>query len=84
MAVEVELQRKSKGRIEAILSMYHGWIDAAKVAGVVYVCGTDARANRVHELAGKVGIPPRALRIELLGDVREQAEHWGSRSTGTA
>jgi hypothetical protein len=83
-AVEVELQRKDTSRMEGILSMYRGRIDAGKLAGVVYVCGSDARADRVYELANKVGIPARALRIELLSDVREEAECYGSRSAGAA
>jgi hypothetical protein len=74
MAVEVELQRKNTSRMEGILAMYRGWIDAGKLAGVVYVCGSDARADRVYELAKKAGIEGRTLRIELLGDVREEAE----------
>jgi hypothetical protein len=73
-AVEVELQRKDTGRMEGILMMYRDRIDDGKLAGVVYVCGSDARADRVHELANKVGIPAQALRIELLSDVREQTQ----------
>jgi hypothetical protein len=84
MGVEVELQRKNTSRMQAIVSMYQRWILDSKLVGVVYVCGSDARADRVYELANKVGIPSRALRIELLSDVREEAERYGSRSTGAA
>jgi hypothetical protein len=84
MAVEVELQRKNMSRMSGILSMYRGWIDAGKLAGVVYVCGSDARADRVYELANKARIGGRTLQIELLSDVREEAERWGSRSSGAA
>ena len=84
MAVEVELQRKNTSRMGGILSMYRSWIDAGKLAGVVYVCGSDARAGRVYELANKAGIKGRTLRIELLSDVREEAERYGGRSAGAA
>jgi hypothetical protein len=84
MAVEVELQRKNTSRMGGILSMYRSWIDAGKLAGVVYVCGSDARAGRVYELANKAGIKGRTLRIELLSDVREEAERYGDRSAGAA
>jgi hypothetical protein len=79
-AVEVELQRKQKSRLEGILTMYRGWIAEGKISGVVYVCGSDTCADRVYELAARVGIPARERRIELLRDVREQAQSAGSRS----
>ena len=71
--VEVELERKSVARMHAILTMYRGWIAEREIGGVVYVCGSQARADRVHELAAEVGIPPDRLRIELLSAVSEEA-----------
>jgi hypothetical protein len=75
VAVEVELERKSTSRLEAILTMYRRWVAEREIGGVAYVCG-EARADRVREVAGQVGIPARALRIELLNVVREEAQRW--------
>jgi hypothetical protein len=85
VAVEVELQRKNASRMAAILTMYRWWIAEGKIAGVVYVCGTEARADRVRELMDDVGIAPEQRRIELLSDVREQAGQGRSQPlTGSA
>jgi len=72
--LEVELQHKSTARVEAILTMYRGWIAEREIAGVAYVCGSQARADRVSELAAQVGIPRGGLRIELLTIVRSEAQ----------
>jgi hypothetical protein len=80
VAVEVELERKSAGRLEAILTMYRRWISEDEIAGVAYVCATEARAASVSALASKVGIPSEATRFELLSVVREEAQTWRSRS----
>ena len=79
-AVEVELGRKSTSRLEAILTMYRRWIVEREIAGVAYICGTGARADSVSGTAGKVGLPPAAIKIELLDHVREEARHWRGRS----
>ena len=55
--------------MHAILTMYRGWIAEREIGGVAYVCGSQARADRVHDLAAEVGIPPDRLRIELLSAV---------------
>ncbi len=60
--------------MHAILTMYRGWIGEREIGGVVYVCGSQARADRVHDLAAEVGIPPERLRIELLSVVCEEAQ----------
>lgn len=73
-AIEVELQRKEITRMEAILTMYRRSIAEGRLTGVVYVCGTTARADRVRELIARVGIPARVRRVELLSDIREQAQ----------
>ena len=77
--VGVELERKSVARMHAILTMYRGWIAEREIGGVVYVCGSQARADRVSELAGEVGIPPDRLRIELLSVVRQEAQAGANR-----
>jgi len=70
--VEVELQRKDTKRLAAILSMYRSWMDESRIAGVVYVCGSEPRADRVRAVSLEAGLPARATRIELLDTIREQ------------
>lgn len=80
VAVEVELQRKATNRMHAILSMYRDWIENGKLAGLVYVCGSETGAERVHELAEQAGIAAGDRRIELLSMIRAQArEHATTR-----
>jgi hypothetical protein len=80
VAIEVELERKSISRMEAILTMYRRWIAERELGGVAYVCGSDARAERVGDLAAQLGIPPGALRIELLNVVHDEAQRGQGRS----
>jgi hypothetical protein len=47
---------------------------------VAYVCGSDARSERVGDLAAQLGIPPGALRIELLNVVHDEAQRGQGRS----
>ena len=82
VAVEVELQRKSVGRMGAILTLHKRWIGEGKVAGILYVCGSSARAERVRELANRAAVPAQLLRIELLSDIREQAERYRNHAAG--
>jgi hypothetical protein len=70
--VEVELQRKDTKRLAAILSMYRGWMDESRIAGVVYVCGSQHLADRVREFSLEAGIPAKATRIELLDSIHTQ------------
>lgn len=74
VAVEVELQRKATSRLTAILAMYDRRIASGELAGLVYVCGGEAMGERVRGLAADAGIPARALRIELAGQARAEAE----------
>jgi hypothetical protein len=71
--IEVELQRKSNARTEGILLMYYSWIAEGTITGVAYVCGTNALAERLTDMARRALIPARAWRTDLLDDVREQA-----------
>jgi hypothetical protein len=71
--IEVELERKSTSRLEAILTMYRRWIAERDIAGVAYICGSQARAERVRDLAAHVEIPSGGLRIELLTVVHDEA-----------
>jgi hypothetical protein len=74
VAVEVELQRKADKRLRSVIRMYGNWIAERRLAGVVYVCGSDARAEQIREVAGTAGLPSGALRTELLADVQSQAQ----------
>jgi len=78
--VEVELERKGTSRLQAILTMYQRWIAEREIGGVAYVCGSDAPAERVRDLAAQVGIPPGGLRIERLSVVHEEAQCGQGRS----
>ncbi|MHB8657697.1 MAG: hypothetical protein ACYC91_07035 [Solirubrobacteraceae bacterium] len=73
VVVEVELRRKSSRRLAAVLSLYRSWLADSKIAGVVYVCGSTALADRVARFSTDAGIPDRAARFELLDDVQAQA-----------
>jgi hypothetical protein len=73
VVIEVELQRKSENRLEAILSLYRRWFGERRLAGLIYVCGTEARAKHVRKLAADSGLPSAGFRIELLDAVQEEA-----------
>jgi hypothetical protein len=73
VVVEVELARKSEPRLDAILSLYAGWLSEARITGVVYVCGTAAGSERVRAAAAEAGVASERLRVELLDDVIAQA-----------
>lgn len=72
VAVEVELERKSTQRMHAILVMYRRWIGEGKLAGIVYVCGSERIAERVEKLIHTCGVPSAKRRVELLDSIREQ------------
>ena len=72
VVIEVELQRKDTKRLAAILSMYRSWMDASRIAGVVYVCGSQLLADRVREVSLEAGLAAKATRIELLDAIRTQ------------
>jgi hypothetical protein len=72
VVVEVELQRKDTKRLAAILSMYRSWLDETRIAGVVYVCGSQHLADRVRDFSLRAGLPAKATRIELLDSIRTQ------------
>jgi hypothetical protein len=74
VAVEVELQRKAERRLGAVLSLYRRWLDESRIAGVVYVCANQNIAERVRRHGADAGLPARAMRIELLDAVRDQAQ----------
>ena len=76
IAIEVELVRKSTPRLEAILDLHARWRSEGQTAGVIYVCGSVRTRERIVALADERGLSRETgggLRVELLGDVTEQA-----------
>jgi hypothetical protein len=79
MPIEVELTRKSKPRLRAVLGLHAAWVYANKIPAVVYVCANPRLAARVRAQGVELGLCVEAkrgrktLRVELLEDIREQA-----------
>jgi hypothetical protein len=71
--IEVELTRKSKARLRAILGLYCRWISSGKVGACVYVCGNADVYRLVIAQAEHVGLSPAdgGLRVEMLETVKE-------------
>lgn len=74
-AVEVELRRKSKARLRAILKLHARWIAAGQSGACVYVCGDEEIRQLVLDQAALVGLDPDdgSLRLELLGAIKSFA-----------
>jgi hypothetical protein len=72
-AIEVELARKSKARLRAILALHYRWIASGKTGACVYVCGTIDVHKLVVAEAEQVGqrLVDGSLRVEMLDTVRE-------------
>ena len=77
MPIEVELTTKTIARLRSVLPLHAGWVAAGRSAAVMYVCGTQALAERVITQAEVVGLsaesPRRTLRVELLDTIHAQA-----------
>jgi hypothetical protein len=74
-AVEVELRRKSKARLRAILKLHARWIAAGQSGACVYVCGDREIRELVCGQAALVGLSPDdgSLRIEMLETIKQLA-----------
>ncbi len=74
-AIEVELARKSKARLRAILSLHARWIATGRSGACVYVCGDEVIRELVISQAGLAGLSleDRSLRVELLETIKELA-----------
>ena len=74
-AIEVELARKSKARLRAILGLHARWIAAGRSGACVYVCGDDAIRELVVSQAALAGLrlEDGGLRVELLETIKELA-----------
>jgi hypothetical protein len=87
LPIEVELTRKSKARLRAVLALHAAWIAAGKTGAVIYVCGGRSLAERVRAQGAEVGLsagggqPRKTLRVELLEEIYEQA--LAARSNGS-
>ena len=71
--IEVELARKSKARLRAILGLYCRWIANGKVGACVYVCGNGDVRKLVVTQAEQVGLRETdgSLRVEMLDAIKE-------------
>ena len=74
VAVEVELQRKSKERLRGILDMYRERTSGPDkgLASVVYIAGNQDVTRTLQGVAETAGLPERAFRVVALGEVIEQ------------
>jgi hypothetical protein len=72
-AIEVELTRKSKARLRAILGLYSRWIASGKLGACVYVCGNEDVRKLVITQAEHIGLRAAdgSLRVEMLETVKE-------------
>jgi hypothetical protein len=71
-AIEVELTRKSKARLRAILGLYSRWIASGKLGACVYVCGNEDVRKLVVAQAEHIGLRAAdgSLRVEMLETVK--------------
>ena len=83
-AIEVELTRKSKARLRAILGLHSRWIASGKSGACVYVCGNEDVRKLVVAQAEHIGLRAAdgSLRVEMLENVKDLVRARGeSRST---
>lgn len=74
-AIEVELARKSKARLRAILGLHAKWISTGRSGACVYVCKDEGIRDLVVSQAAPVGLglDDGGLRVELLETIKELA-----------
>lgn len=72
-AIEVELARKSKARLRAILGLHSRWIASGKTGACVYICGNVEVHKLVIAQAEHVGlrVSDGSLRVEMLETVKQ-------------
>jgi hypothetical protein len=77
----VELKRKSKPRLRAIMTLHARWIAAGQSGACVYVCGDEEIRRLVVAQAALVGLGDerRSLRVELLEAIKELAREASER-----
>jgi hypothetical protein len=79
--IEVELSRKSKARLRAILGLYHRWIVSGKAGACVYVCGNAHVKKLVVGQAEQAGLREAdgGLRVEMLEAIKESVRNESRR-----
>src|SRR5581483_9238979 len=78
VAIEVELARKSRARLEAILKLHSEWRADRTTSGVIYICADAAGCDRIRDAAAGSGLHADGgggLRIELLDRIVDEARH---------
>ena len=72
-AVEVELARKSRARLNAILSLHSDWILQGKLCALLYVVGDEGAARRIRlGMQRNLCLSEGRVRIELLDTIKQQ------------
>jgi hypothetical protein len=73
-AIEVELARKSRARLNAILRLHNNWMLHGKVAQLFYIVDDDAAARRIRlGMKRNLFLSEVKVRIELLDTIKQQA-----------
>jgi hypothetical protein len=73
-AVEVELARKSKARLNAILSLHNNWMLHGKLRALLYIVGDKDAARRIRiGMQRNLFLTEGRVRIELLDTIKQQA-----------
>jgi hypothetical protein len=72
-AIEVELARKSKARLRAIMALHTCWIASGKTGACVYICGNKDVHKLVIAQAQHAGlrISDGSLRVEMLETIKQ-------------
>jgi hypothetical protein len=72
-AIEVELARKSKARLNAILSLHNDWMLHGKVRVLLYIVGDQDAARRIRlGMQRNLFLGEGRVRIELLDTIKQE------------
>lgn len=73
--IEVELSEKSSARLTAVIALHARWVASDKSAAVIYVCGTEAIAERVvaEGHAAGLSVERGTMRVEPLARIKSEA-----------
>jgi hypothetical protein len=74
-AIEVELKRKTKRRLRAILALHARWVATGQSGACVYVCANRDIHDLVIEQAAHAGLTQNTgtLRVEMLDTIKQLA-----------
>lgn len=86
VAVEVEIQRKSSARLQAILELHALWRSQEKSGGVLYVCGTERGCERIQRIAERHGLSRGAggLGLRTIGEIQAGTRELAGRAERVA